>query len=144
MVNKIKSIIFKYKKSLLYILFSCLTASIETAAGLICLNCFGFNDVLSNTVGIIFGAVIHYTLVTGKVFDSRKNAKTALVYLATFIIGLLFQNGILYVCDSILLRFLNMNLAYLISKVLSLGISFFFIYQLRKKLYSVLGSEKNE
>ena len=100
--------------------------------------------MLSNTVGIIFGAVIHYTLVTGKVFDSRKNAKTALVYLATFIIGLLLQNGILYVCDSILLRFLNMNLAYLISKVLSLGISFFFIYQLRKKLYSVLGSEKNE
>ena len=144
MVEKIKSLLVKYKKIISYILTSCLTAAIELAIGLVMIDVFSFSSVAANTVGVIIGSLIHYLLVTKKVFIKKTDLRTALIYIATFLIGMGIQNLVVYFADRALKAHLGTELSFAVSKGMSLVVSFVVMYQLRKKLYSLLGRDINE
>ncbi|MCR4717269.1 MAG: GtrA family protein [Lachnospiraceae bacterium] len=135
-MERILDLIKKYKKSLSYIAVSLVTAGIETIIGLLVLNLLGYNEVVSNTAGIIVGSLIHYLLVTRKVFDKSVGYKTVLIYISTFFLGVLIQDTVVGFASSFLKKMIDTNLSYVISKFCSLAVSFVINYHIRKFLYS--------
>ncbi|MCR5122249.1 MAG: GtrA family protein [Ruminococcus sp.] len=144
MKEKIEQLLKKYRRIISYVITSCFTALIELVAGLAMIKLFSFPTVAANTVGIIIGSLVHYLLITNKVFKKKTDFKTAAVYLTTFLIGMLLQNTVIYFSDKLLSQYLKTDLSYTLSKGLSLAVSFIIMYQLRKKLYSKLGRDLNE
>jgi putative flippase GtrA len=144
MKEKLEQLLKKYHKIISYVITSCFTAMIELGVGLAMIKIFSFSTVAANTVGIIIGSAVHYLLVTNKVFEKKTDIKTAAVYIATFLIGMLLQNTVVYFSDKLLSQYLTTDLSYSVSKGLSLAVSFALMYQLRKKLYSLLGRDINE
>ncbi len=130
-----KGLFVKYKKAVKYIFFSVITALIEAIVGLLCINCLGFNEVVSNAAGIIIGAGIHYLCVTRAVFEKNTEIRTLAVYIFTFFLGMALQNFIVWGVSLILRDILEINIRYLAAKVCSLAVSFVVMYQVRKYLY---------
>jgi len=97
-----------------------------------------FNIIAVNTSGIIVSTVLHYFLVTSKTFNSKISFATLSIYLATFFIGILFQDLIIWLFYDIILAQIFLEGRFLCSKAISLILSFFFLFYIRKKLYSIL------
>lgn len=130
----IKSLFEKYS-ILRYILVSLFTAIIETAIGLLFINVFSFSEVVSNTIGIIIGSAVHYLLITEKVFSSTVNIRTVIIYLSTFVLGVVIQNSVVWGVCKILNGLFDKNIVYILAKGTSLVVSFLVMYQLRKIMY---------
>ncbi len=129
-------IIVKYNKALSYITISLCTAVLETIVGLLFINLLGVNEVISNTIGICVGTLLHYFLITGKVFDKHVGYKTILIYVLTFFIGMAIQDLVVGIASELLKNSFDINLSYVISKGCSLVMSFVLMYNVRKFLYS--------
>ncbi|MBO6309513.1 MAG: GtrA family protein [Oribacterium sp.] len=140
----VKGLYNKYKRIISYIMMSGITAIIELITALLLINLLSFTDVSANTVGVVIGSVIHYVLVTKKVFGQTIDIKTVFIYILTFIIGLLLQNAVVYLLDRALVRYLDVNISYTISKMASLAVSFLVMYKLRSVLYSIAERKKDE
>lgn len=134
----IKGVVLKYRKSLSYILASCITAAFEIVIGLFLLNMISLSEVSANTIGIICGTCLHYFIVTKKVFIGKISHKSVAVYLITFLIGLLLQNSVVWVICRFMPLIFGESFRYLIAKGCSLVCSFVVMYRLRKKLYSII------
>ncbi len=135
-MESIINIIEKYRKALSYIVVSMSTAVLETIVGLLLINIFDVNEVVANTVGVCVGTLLHYILITGKVFDKKVGYKTIFIYVLTFFIGLAIQDAVVGLVSALLKNVLDVNLSYIISKFCSLAVSFVLMYNVRKFLYS--------
>ncbi len=101
----------------------------------------GINYLLSAAVAFIFGLAVNYLLSTFWVFpDSRLNNKMAefAVFASIGLVGLLLNEIIMFLCCEVL------NIHYLISKLCSTGIVFFWNFFARKiilftKTKSIIG-----
>lgn len=125
-----------------YILISGLTAVIEALVGLIFINLFSLSAVVSNTVGTIVGAIVHYIFVTKKVFVKKIGIYSVLIYLFTFVLGLVLQNLVVWGIFKLTVNTFGKNLSYLIAKAIALVVSFIILYGVRKILYSKIPEEK--
>lgn len=121
-----------------YLLFSILVTVIDTVVVWFMYHILGIHVVVSNTIGVVIGFVIHYLLSTKAVFDTELGIKGFAVYLGTFILGLVFADWIIYVSESILFIALTKGLRFLFSKGLSIVLPFFFLYFLRRRLFEML------
>lgn len=97
---------------------------------------FSYDIIKSNTIGVIAGFLIHYGLSIKNVFDVESDRITFLLYLATFLLGLLFANLIIWFCYDIL------QIGFLISKSASVVIPFFLIYRMRRTIYANMRKEQ--
>ncbi len=125
-----------------YAFFSLMTAVIESVIGVLLIRLLGFSEVPANTVGLLIGAVIHYFCVTVHVFKGSVNVKTIAVYLSTFLFGILLQNAVVWVTVWLIGPMLNQELRYLAAKAISLAVSFFCTFFIRKIGYQWSGGSQ--
>ena len=89
--------------------------------------------VIANTIGVVTGFIIQYFLTSRKVYNSR-NMRTFVIFLLTFLLGLVLANLIVFVSRGYLFHGSDGALAFLVSKGLSIVLPFFVMYFIRKKL----------
>lgn len=118
-----------------YIIISLFTAVLEAIIGFLLMNEKGFHIIGANTFSILIGATIHYLLISKKVFNKDYSLYTVLVYVGTFILGIVLQNFVIFYSYEQILAHLTPYLRYAGSKFLSIIIPFGVVYSIRKKLY---------
>lgn len=139
-----KQLINRFMPIIKYVCFSGMTAVIESIIALLLINLCSLSEVPANTAGIIIGSVIHYLCVTRGVFNGKINWKTVMVYVSTFIMGMLLQNLVVWATVKIIGDSLNENLRYLAAKACSLVVSFFLMYFIRKLGYRMVSESDNK
>lgn len=127
-----------YQKILKYFACSVFTACLETMTGWILLHITSYGIVVANTAAVIFGAIVHYFITLLMVFEKRNNAKSFLVYVFTFILGLVLQNVIIWMLYEKVLFHMDEFLKYILSKGLSLVVPFFLLYFIRMRLNQMI------
>lgn len=143
-MKKIRSLIEKYSQVIKYFIISCGTAVIELCIGLLLINLLHLSEVVSNTAGILIGSAIHYVCVTKKVFDRSVDIRTVVIYISTFLLGMLIQNGVVWAVCRLLVGVVGKSIGYTVSKVASLAVSFFVLYGVRKFLYAKVTPRDNK
>lgn len=143
-MEKIRSLIEKYSQVIKYFIISCGTAVIELCIGLLLINLLHLSEVVSNTAGILIGSAIHYVCVTKKVFDRSVDIRTVVIYISTFLLGMLIQNGVVWAVCRLLVGVVGKSVGYTVSKVASLAVSFFVLYGVRKFLYAKVTPRDNK
>ena len=143
-MEKIRSLIEKYSQVIKYFIISCGTAVIELCIGLLIINLLHLSEVVSNTAGILIGSAIHYVCVTKKVFDRSVDIRTVVIYISTFLLGMLIQNGVVWAVCRLLVGVVGKSIGYTVSKVASLAVSFFVLYGVRKFLYAKVTPRDNK
>ena len=143
-MEKIRSLIEKYSQVIKYFILSCGTAVIELCIGLLLINLLHLSEVVSNTAGILIGSAIHYVCVTKKVFDRSVDIRTVVIYISTFLLGMLIQNGVVWAVCRLLVGVVGKSIGYTVSKVASLAVSFFVLYGVRKFLYAKVTPRDNK
>ena len=98
--------------------------------------CLCFTDVskaalIGNAVGVFTGFVVQYILCTKKVYEGS-SARTLLIFFATWVIGLLFAEGIVYVVRTLIFHDAEGIVYFLVAKFFSVVFPFFLTYYLRK------------
>ena len=143
MIEKIlnNKLYIKYRELLTYILYSGITAVIEMLIGLFLLNTFLNDEVLANTISVVIGTFIHYFLVTKSTFRSKITIGSLAVYLITFLLGLGIQNSVVWLGFNILFVHFPENFRFVVSKAVSLIISFAIMFIIRKILYAWLNKK---
>lgn len=133
MIIKIKSL----HKFLIvkYIIVSLFTAALEAVIGFLLMNDKGFHIIGANTFSILIGSTIHYLVISKKVFNKEYSLYTIIVYLGTFILGIVLQNIVIFYSYNQILTYFSPYLRYAGSKFLSIVIPFGVVYSIRKKLY---------
>ena len=105
-----------------YIFVSLFTAAIEAVIGFLLMNDKGFHIIGANTFSILIGSTIHYLLISKKVFNKDYNLYTIIIYLSTFILGIVLQNIVIFYSYNQILTFFSPYLRYAGSKFLSIVI----------------------
>ena len=127
----IKKLLEKYKTLITYGLISGFVFLIDAAV------CYVMELVVpkiaANTIGVITGFLIQYVLGSKKVFNST-NMRTFKIFLATFLLGLVMANGIIWLFRDIIFNHSEADWAFLVSKGISVIVPFFFMYYIRLKL----------
>lgn len=134
MKNLVNKIMYQYGKIIKYALCSVVTALLEMVIGWLLLHLLTYGIVVANTASIIMGAFAHYFLTMLLVFEKKNNTKSFIVYVTTFVLGLLMQNAIIWAFYEQLLADKTESLRYVVSKVMSLVIPFFLLYYIRNYL----------
>lgn len=140
-MNLIKALLEKNKMIITYGLISCFVTVIDVAVSYMLEDYTGI--LTANAIGVITGFIIQYFLASKKVFNSQ-NLKTFIIFLATFFVGLLAAEAIIYIFRIIIFRGIDTKFAFLSSKGMSIVIPFFLIYFMRKKLISKFAAEEEK
>ena len=134
-IGRVFVLMERYRRILHYLLNSCIVTVLDIGVVWILHYAFRINLVLANTCGVIVGTMIGYYLTSKFVFEGAKGKRGVLVYLATFILGLVLANSLIYLGDNFLFIGLKEHWKFLFSKGISIVIPFFILYGIRKKLY---------
>ncbi len=126
----------QFRGLLRYLLFSVCAAAVDSAAVWAMLSFFRLNIVLSNTVGVVLGFLLHYLLSSRAVFHTRYSLKGFMIFLLTFIIGLTAANFIIWSVYSLSEPAFGHTRAFLLGKGLSIVIPFFIMFYMRRYLYN--------
>ena len=141
MINHVRNIVKKYKKIISYGIISIIITIVDVFVTFV-LNQYT-TMLIANTVGCICGASIQYILVIKRVFDNKKTVKTTIIFMATFLIGLLMANTIVVIGEWIF-KGVNTILQFSVVKGMSIVIPFFINYFIRKTLYKRIGDKEDE
>jgi putative flippase GtrA len=114
---------------------------IDTAIVWILYRGIHFNLVIANSAGVITGFIIHYTLSSKSVFQTKFGLRGFFVYFITFLLGLLMGNMIILTGEQHFFLGLNRELRFLLNKGISALIPFFVLYFLRKLLFDMINSK---
>lgn len=128
-----------HKSFLLYGIISVFVTLVDVATCRICE--IRISSVAANTVGVVTGFIIQYFLTARHVYN-KNNIKSFIVFLWTFLIGLIVANTIVYVFRTFIFNGADSNLAFLTSKGFSIVLPFFLMYFLRKKFMPVADDSK--
>lgn len=137
MTEKIYKLLSKHRQIIVYGLCSVFTCILETIIGYILKNHVGMELIIANSASILIGGIIHYLLVTKKAFRKSFSLWNCFVYVITFILGFVLQNIVMKVAYEFVLYVLPELYRYTISKFASVVVPFFFVYLVRKYLYSI-------
>lgn len=129
----------KYRGILIYLLCSLITALIEMGIGWNLLKILP-DIVITNTVAILISSIIHYLITLKFAFRRKHTMASAMIYVGTFIFGILLQDFVIAVFYNYILANAGELIRYTISKIVSLAIPFIVLYLLRKFLYEKYGS----
>lgn len=91
------------------------------------------SEVMANTLGVIMGFVVQYILCSKKVFK-KSGTRTFIIFLTTWLLGLLCADLIVYVVRVLLFDSKTDIIYFFIGKGASIAIPFFITYFIRKKL----------
>lgn len=155
-MEKIKGLFKKYKAPILYFFISCFVLVIDTGIVFIITHMAplgpdglvdGTTLMIANVIGNIVGFVVHYLLSSKQVFDTKLGLPGFIVYLATFLFGIVLAAAILWFFMKPLALETYGDLGLLISKGFSVAIPFFILYFIRKYAFNMIrkkGKKKSE
>ena len=103
----------------------------------------GKNLVVANTIGSVSGFLLHYILASRSVFNTEYGAIGFVVSLSTFLFGLIIGNIMIFYTYNWLAAHLLDQLAFVVSKLLSVLVPFFIVYTLRVQIFKRLGSDRD-
>ncbi|HBV89006.1 MAG TPA: hypothetical protein DEF42_20735 [Desulfosporosinus sp.] len=121
-----------------YLIYSLLVALVDTMIVWSLTRFWSVSLITANTIGIVFGFILHYFLASKSVFHTEYGYKGLLIYLSTFIFGLVCANWLIYMSYEYMFDFCMIDLRLILSKGVSLVIPFFVLYFARKYLFSLL------
>lgn len=136
MLQKIKEI--SRTPMLRYFLYSVVVTVLDTVIVWVLYRVLHLNLVTSNSIGVITGFLVHYVLSSKSVFQEEYGITGFVIYFSTFLFGLAFADGLIYIGEHYLFDSLSNNLSFLMSKGLSILIPFFLLYFIRKFLFDLL------
>lgn len=124
-----------------YTLYSIISTALDFALVWVLTFLLGKNLVVANTIGALSGFFLHYILASRSVFNTEYGAIGFVVYLSTFLFGLIIGNITIYYTYMWLDPLVGAQFAFILSKLLSVIIPFFIVYTLRVKIFKILGSD---
>lgn len=137
MMKQIKTLFTKYRQIIIYGMCSVFTCILELIIGYVAKNSLGMELIFANSIGIFVGAVVHYLLISYKAFHRKASLWNLFVYVITFILGFVLQNLVMKVFYEYVFFMLLEIYRYTGSKLASVAIPFFFVYFVRRYLYSI-------
>lgn len=138
-----KSSIFHTTPMLRYLLNSIYVTIIDTLIVWLMYRVMTVNIVAANTTGVVLGFILHYLLSSKSVFDIELGVPGFIIYLTTFLMGLVMADWLIYAGETYMFRELPTNLSFLSSKGLSIVLPFFFLYFIRRLLFDLLKKYKS-
>lgn len=133
----------KYRDIIVYLLCSIFTALIEMGIGWNLLQILP-DIVVTNTIAIIISAIIHYFITLKFVFRQKNNIGNVIIYVGTFIFGILLQDFVIAIFYNYILADVGEFIRYATSKLVSLALPFVVTYLLRSFLYKKYNDEKEK
>lgn len=107
-----------------YFISACIAAAVDVAVTT-ALFMSGFGLLTANITGNIHGLAVQYYISSRYVFNVRINVRSFLIHLLTFLIGLILCNTTIWVFYN------QLHAGFLLSKAASIGVPFYFTYNLR-------------
>lgn len=125
----LKYILSKYQRIFRYGINSIIATIFDTIIVFLLFSYIGVNLIISNSIGVLVGFFVHYFISIKTVFEMESNRIAFFIYLGSTLIGLV-------VADYIILTFYEtLGFSLLLSKIASIVIPFFIIYNIRKTIY---------
>jgi len=121
-----------------YLFYSVIVALVDTGIVWVLVRFSTVNLVAANTIGVVTGFLLHYLLASKSVFNTEYGVGGFIIYLATFIFGLLFANWLIFMSYHSIFYAYAVDLRILLSKGVSVAVPFFAMYCLRKYLFRML------
>lgn len=105
---------------------------------------FDMQIVVANTLAIVTSSIIHYIITSKFVFKVKKDLSSATIYIITFFVGLVIQDGVIYLLYEKILpsSIENNSLLTFVCKLLSLAVSFLVTFSTRKVLNEKFGAKE--
>lgn len=125
----------RFRMIISYFSHSVVSTLIDVALVWLLLRITSIHLVTANTVGVISGFSVGFFLDVRRTFSSRYSLLTFMVYLGTFLLGLVIADWLIVSCYNMVIPYTSTDSAFLISKGASVIIPFFGLYFLRKYLY---------
>ncbi len=94
--------------------------------------------VAANTIGVVSGFVLHYILASKSVFNAKYSTTGFVIYLGTFLCGLVLANWLIYISYEFVFFAYSIDLRILFSKGVSIAVPFFAIYYVRKHAFQFI------
>lgn len=94
--------------------------------------------VAANTIGVVSGFVLHYILASKSVFNMKYSTTGFVIYLGTFLCGLVLANWLIYISYEFVFFAYSIDLRILFSKGVSIAVPFFAIYYVRKHAFQFI------
>jgi putative flippase GtrA len=118
-----------------YFFYSVIVALFDTGIVCVLVRFTEIHLIAANTIGVVSGFLIHYLLASKSVFNTEYGVSGFIIYLATFIFGLLFANWLIYMSYHYVFYAYAVDLRILLSKGVSVAIPFFVMYYMRRYLF---------
>ncbi len=128
--NSLKRLI-KYKRLISYLSISGTATILDVIVTWILFNIADIDLVISNSIGVGAGFILIFLLTPSKVFNSKSDILSLVIFVATSALGLLIGNFMIVESYEILSILLNEQIAFSLSKLISIVIPFFVMYFLR-------------
>lgn len=122
----------KYDRLLKYLFFSCIVSVVDYFITFSIFKFLGINYIISNTIGILCGFILHFCLSIKIVFKAKNDIVSFLVYFSTFLLALYIANVSLWLSFEIL------YFSFITSKLISMAVPFLITYFLRKYIYVLI------
>lgn len=121
-----------------YMVFSVIATGVDAGLGWFLHLGVHMPLAAANTAGMIAGFLVHYLLASKSVFRTEYGVAGFVIYLATFILGVVLGDILITLTDAWLRGLLGEPWRFLASKAVSTLTPFFLLYYLRQWLYSLL------
>ncbi len=126
-----------------YTVYSLMSTALDFSLVWVMTFLVGKNLVVANTIGALSGFFLHYILASRSVFNTEYGAIGFVIYLSTFLFGLIIGNIIIYYSYHWLYNCIGSQLSFIVSKLLSVLIPFFIVYILRVQIFKSMGSDSD-
>jgi len=114
-----------------YFIISCFASIVDLFISYFLFKVINLSYLLACNLGIISGFIFQYFMCIKYVFKKNGFINSLIIYLSTFFLGVVLADGTMWV------GYEEVHLTFIISKVLSMAVPFFFTYFLRKILLGV-------
>jgi len=121
-----------------YFFYSVIVTVVDTGIVWALVRFSSVHLVTANTIGVVTGFLLHYLLASKTVFDTEYGIAGFVIYLATFLIGLVLANWLIFMSYNYVFHAFALDLRILMSKGVSVAIPFFAMYYIRKYSFLLL------
>ena len=135
-IEKAKNIFNEHKGFTNYFMISVFVTIIDIIVSWV--TEFWVPVLYANSIGVITGFIVQY-FMTSKYVYNKKNMKVFIKFFATFLIGFILADLIVYLFRVVIFENSEKLIVFMISKGFSIVIPFFVMYFIRKKW---IGQEK--
>jgi putative flippase GtrA len=121
-----------------YLLISCLASAVDLGISNYLYQILHINYLLACNLGIAAGFLFQYFIGMKYVFSDSRKSKSFVIYLSTFIIGLMLATATMWMSYSVL------DFTFFYSKIMSMLLPFFITYFVRKTLLGTKSAGGNK